>query len=203
MGDVLLNSTSTETEIIDYTAITNEIFRISIGWYTPPGGYLENVAGIQCIRAGITSFNYTDYLNTLGRMTIHLSKNQNIVCKIYLVREATSSGFYVSVATSSWPTFIVYTKEDVNGTDYPNPLYGLWISEIQSNMSSGGTDLVRRAWVARDLFRDLFNEDPLIYVGFLSGAVFIGTVIYLVCLGIGEEGPYTTNKKKDYSFGIK
>jgi hypothetical protein len=117
MKDVLIDAyNKSSVEIFRLNSSSESgIFRASMGWYTPAGYALENLAHLSCTKNGELQYNNTDNLNTLKQMTIHLLQGDSIVCKAVFVRSHDNeAGFNVSVVAGVWPVGIVYISEDVN-----------------------------------------------------------------------------------------
>lgn len=181
--DFLLNSTNTNSSVITYVAKTNEVFRISSSFYAPPGIFLENVVSLYCLRNGVVEFTRADALNTVSRMTIHLIKGDTISCRVDLVRATDSNGFYVSIAVGSWPTYIIYTKEDVIGSGSSLALFSIADADLMRN-ESRGIPLISPASFLREWFRQLANIDPLWYIFSICLGVGLGAVIYYSIVSI-------------------
>jgi hypothetical protein len=181
-----LNIETRSREIVNYVARRNEIFRVTAGWYTTPGTVLENVANLVCTRNGVTRFNRTDPLNSLIRMTFHLLVGDRVSCHVEMVRAKNNVGFDVSVAVSGWPTLVIYMKEDVVGTDAPNPLLGLWFGSAgEIDIYTEGVPLIYPAPIWREWARDAVSANPLWYLFGACMGLGIVIVTCLICFVVG------------------
>lgn len=174
MGDHLLNSTANSVTVYHRIATKSELFRMSIGWYTTPGYFLENVAGISCLR-NTDYFNKTDGKNTLTQMTLHLEKGDEIVCNVTFFRSHDNAiGFNVSVVVGVWPTYVLYVPEDTDVMKVGDAVMSfVRRGFVSSEPLLTGTSLLTSAWPCRSVFREIMQTPPVLFLA--VAIVIIGT----------------------------
>jgi hypothetical protein len=179
MGDYVLSVDQPKQQVYGRIATKSELFRISVGWYTPPGYSLENVASVTCLKNEDAEYTKSDPKNNLLQMTLHLEKDDEIVCWLNFIRAHDKhEGFKASVVAGTWPSYVIYLAEDANMTKNGDALMGFVRRGINpSEPLQKGTPLLGSSWPGRSVLRDLFMTDPLWIV--VSLVVALGFTVYV------------------------